>query len=331
MVCTADRKSRGFRPHPISWRGSRATVFCRCRTIDDHVLLFPSREGPTPLRSRRGGKTRPRRSRVRLVLTRLRPQDYSARPSGPQGTSSGAAGAVPKKRGGRKHLIACSPELVPAFKAVLQEHTAGDPMKPDCLWTNLSMQAISRLMTASGFPTSAYLVEQLLDHCKLGHRQAFKYLTMRQHKDRHQQFDILNAYKQSFLDSPNPIISIDTKKKEVLGLFYRKGRLFTAEGREVFDHDFLSFSKGTVIPHGIYDLKRNRGYINLGTSHDTSAFACASIFQWWIAEGRDAYSQSKELLLQCDGGGSNSASQYLFKEDLQRLVDRMGITIRVAH
>jgi hypothetical protein len=141
---------------------------------------------------------------------------------------------------------------VPAFKTVLQEHTAGDPMKPDCLWTNLSMQAISRLMSAAGFPASPYLVEQLLDHCKLGHRQAFKYLTMRQHKDRHQQFDILNAYKQSFLDSPNPIISIDTKKKEVLGLFYRKGRLFTAEGREVFDHDFLSFSKGTVIPHGIY-------------------------------------------------------------------------------
>ena len=220
---------------------------------------------------------------------------------------------------------------MPAFKAVLEEHTAGDPMKPDCLWTNLSMQAISRLMSAAGFYASSYTVEQLLHACQLGHRQAFKYLTMRQHKDRGQQFDILNAYKQSFLDSPNPIISIDTKKKEILGLFHRKGRLFTAEGREVFDHDFASFSKGTVIPHGIYDLKRNRGYINLGTSHDTSAFACDSIYQWWTAEGHDAYRQAKELLLLCDGGGSNSASQYLFKEDLQKLVERMGIAIRVAH
>ncbi len=220
---------------------------------------------------------------------------------------------------------------MPAFKAVLQTHIAGDPMKPDCLWTNLSMQAISRLMSTAGFHASPYTVEQLLDHCKLGHRQAFKYLTMRQHKDRGQQFDILNSYKQSFLDSPNPIISIDTKKKEILGLFYRKGRLFTAQGREVFDHDFPSFSKGIVIPHGIYDFKRNRGYVNLGSSHDTSAFACDSIFQWWTAEGRDAYSQAKELLLLCDGGGSNSASQYLFKEDLQKLVDRIGITIRVAH
>lgn len=228
-------------------------------------------------------------------------------------------------------MIESAPELVPAFKTVLAEHIAGDPMKPDSLWTNLSMEAISRHMSASGFPASPYIVEQLLDYCHFGHRQAFKYLTMRQHKDRNQQFEILNSYKQLFLDSPNPIISIDTKKKEILGLFYRKGRLFTAEGRRVFDHDFLSFSKGTVIPHGIYDLKRNRGYINLGTSHDTSAFACDSIYQWWIAEGCYAYATAKELLLMCDGGGSNNASHYLFKDDLQLLANRMGITIRVAH
>jgi len=238
---------------------------------------------------------------------------------------------MPKKRGGRKSLITCSPQLVPAFKTVLEQHTAGDPMKPDSLWTNLSLQAISRLMIASGSPASPYLVEQLLHLTGLGHRQAFKYLTMRQHKDRSQQFDILHDYKQSFLNSDNPIISIDTKKKELLGLFYRRGCLYTAQGRRVFDHDFPSFAKGVVIPHGIYDLKRNRGYVNLGTSHDTSAFACDSLFQWWTAEGHDAYPKAKELLLLCDGGGSNSASQYLFKEDLQKLVDRLGITIRVAH
>lgn len=204
-------------------------------------------------------------------------------------------------------------------------------MKPHCLWTNLSLPAMARLMDASGFPASPYLVEQLLDHCGLGHRQAFKYLPMRQHKDRNQQFEIIHSYRQSFRESSNPILSIDTKKKELLGLFYRKGRLFTAAGREVFDHDFPSFAQGTVIPHGIYDLQRNRGYVNLGTSHDTSAFACDSLFQWWTAEGHDAYPQAKELLLLCDGGGSNSASQYLFKDDLQQLVDRMGLTIRVAH
>lgn len=204
-------------------------------------------------------------------------------------------------------------------------------MKPDCLWTNLSCQAISHLMNASGCYASAYTVDQLLDECRLGQRQAFKYLTMRQHKDRDQQFGILGSYKQAFLRSANPILSMDTKKKELLGLFYRQGRLFTAEGREVFDHDFPSFANGVVIPHGLYDLKRNRGYVNLGTSRDTSEFACDSLFQWWTAEGREAYPQATELLLLCDGGGSNSASHYLFKEDLQKLVDRMGVTIRVAH
>src|ERR1035438_231270 len=213
MVHAAARNSRGFRPQPFSRRGARATLFRCRRTIDAHLLLFAARKGPAPLRGRRSRKTRPGRNRVHLVLAGVRPQDHSARPSRSQRSSCGAARAVPKKRGGRKPLIACSPELVPAFKTVLQEHTAGDPMKPDCLWTNLSLEAISRLLTASGFHASAYLVEQLLDECKLGQRQAFKYLTMRQHQHRSQQFDILNAYRQSFLDSPNPIISIDTDRK----------------------------------------------------------------------------------------------------------------------
>ena len=183
MLCAAVRKTRGFRPHPISREGSRAALFSCRRSSDDHLFLFSSRKGPAPLCGCRGRETRPRRHRVHLVLARLRPEDYSAGPSRSQETSSGAAGAVPKKRGGRKHLIDCTPELKPGFKVVLQEHTAGDPMKPDCLWTNLSLEAISRLMSASGFQASPYLVEQLLEQCKLGHRQAFKYLTMRQHKD----------------------------------------------------------------------------------------------------------------------------------------------------
>ncbi len=103
---------------------------------------------------------------------------------------------------------------------------------------------------------------------------------MRQHKDRRQRVDILSSCKQGFLASPNPILSIDTKKKELLGLFHCMGRLFTAQRREVFDHDFPSFSQGAVIPHGIYDLKWNRGQVNLGTSHDTSAFACDRLLPW---------------------------------------------------
>ena len=99
----------------------------------------------------------------------------------------------------------------------------------------------------------------------------------------------------------------------------------------VFDHDFPSFADGYVIPHGLYDLKGNRGYINLCGSHDTSEFACDSIWQWWLAEGRTAYPSADSLLLLCDGGGSNSASQLIFKQDLHALVNRIGLEIRVAH
>jgi len=115
------------------------------------------------------------------------------------------------------------------------------------------------------------------------------------------------------------------------GLFYRDGQLYSTTTMRVWDHDFPSFAEGVVIPHGLYDLKRNRGYVNLGISRDTSEFACDSIYQWWTAEGQAAYAHAKALLLLCDGGGSNSATQYLFKQDLQALANRMGLEIRVAH
>ena len=137
--------------------------------------------------------------------------------------------------------------------------------------------------------------------------------------------------KREYMGTDNPILSIDTKKKELVGNFYREGRLYTQETIETFDHDFPSAASGVIIPHGLYDVKRNDGYVNLGTSHDTSEFACDSIERWWQVRGRTLYPRATSILLLCDGGGSNSASQYLFKEDLHRLVDRIGIEIRVAH
>jgi hypothetical protein len=238
---------------------------------------------------------------------------------------------VPKKRGGRKRLIDTDPQLQANFQTVLQDHTAGDPMKPDVLWTNLSLSAIAERMGELGTPVGPSIVEQLLGEAHLGRRQAFKTVAMGPTPDRNQQFEIISFYKEFYFDSLNPILSIDTKKRELLGLFYRDGRLFSTQTMRVYDHDFPSFAEGHVIPHGLYDLKRNRGYINLGISYDTSEFACDSIFQWWTAEGQAAWPQAKSLLLLCDGGGSNSAAQYLFKQDLQYLSNRMGLEIRVAH
>jgi hypothetical protein len=238
---------------------------------------------------------------------------------------------MPKKRGGRKRLIESNPQLQANFHKVLEDHTAGDPMKPESLWTNLPVSGIAERMAQLGTPVDRTIVEQLLDEHHLGRRQVLKTIAMGQTGDRNQQFETINFYKELYLSSFNPILSIDTKKRELLGEFFRDGQAFTRELQRVFDHDFPSFADGYVIPHGLYDLKRNRGYVNLGISHDTSEFACDSIYQWWIAEGREAWPRANSLLLLCDGGGSNSASQYIFKQDLQNLVNRMGIEIRVAH
>lgn len=204
-------------------------------------------------------------------------------------------------------------------------------MKPDALWTNLSLNASAERMADLGTPVGPSIVEQLLDQFQLGHHQAFKSLTMGAARERNEQFETIAFYRAHYLDSPNPILSIDTKKRELLGQFYRDGQAYSTTRRRVFDHDFPSFAEGHVIPHGLYDLKRNRGYVNLGGSHDTSAFACDSIAQWWTAEGQTAYPPAQSLLLLCDGGGSNSARQLLFKQDLQELADRLGLEIRVAH
>jgi len=204
-------------------------------------------------------------------------------------------------------------------------------MQPGVLWTNLSKEEISRHLEEQGTPASPKIVQHLLDLHDLGRRQAFKNVTMGQHKDRNAQFENIAKLKTQYLDSLDPILSIDTKKRELLGLFYRDGKLYVQETQQVWDHDFRSSAVGVVIPHGLYDLKRNSGYLNLGTSHDTSDFAGDSIWQWWQDVGHIHYPHAKSLLLLCDGGGSNSASRYVFKEALQNLAQRMGLEIRVAH
>ena len=120
-------------------------------------------------------------------------------------------------------------------------------------------------------------------------------------------------------------------KKELIGNFFRQGTLYTQETIRVNDHDFPSYAKGKVIPHGLYDIHQNKGYITLGTSHDTAEFACECIRRWWFNYGAIEYADATALLLLCDCGGSNNARFYLFKEELQRLADELNIEIRMAH
>jgi hypothetical protein len=223
------------------------------------------------------------------------------------------------------------PQLEEHFLRVVKDYTAGDPMRQDVKWTNLTLDQIAQRLAEAGTPVSVTVVKQLLRKHHYVQRKARKSLSMGQHADRNQQFENIARIKGEYLESDNPILSIDTKKKELLGNFYRQGRLYTTEAIETFDHDFPSAASGVVIPHGLYDVKRNDGHVNLGTSHDTGEFACDSIERWWESRGRALYPRATSILLLCDGGGSNSARQYLFKEDLQRLVDRIGVELRVAH
>lgn len=223
------------------------------------------------------------------------------------------------------------PHLEENFLRVVKDYTAGDPMRPDVKWTDLTLGQIAERLAEAGTPVSVTVVKQLLRKHRYIKRKARKSRSMGQHADRNRQFENIARLKQEYLETDNPILSIDTKKKELVGNFCREGRLYTQETIETFDHDFPSAASGVIIPHGLYDVKRNDGHVNLGTSHDTSEFACDSIEWWWESRGRTLYPRATSILLLCDGGGSNSANQYLFKEDLQRLVDRIGIEIRVAH
>lgn len=176
------------------------------------------------------------------------------------------------------------------------------------------------------------VVGQLLEGHHYRRRKAQKSKATGSHPQRNEQFENIERLMTQYQEAGYAILSMDTKKKEWLGLFYRDGTLYTQDGTiEVYDHDWRSLATGVAIPHGLYDVVRNEGYIQIGNSHDTSEFACASIRYWWAHHGEVHYPGLKHLLLLCDGGGSNSSRHYIFKEDLQKLSDELGIEIRVAH
>lgn len=204
-------------------------------------------------------------------------------------------------------------------------------MAEEVIWTDLTASDIAARITACGTPVSVHIVEQLLDDYGYHRRQAQKEVALAASPDRDAQFRNIARLKQAYWESPNPLLSMDSKKREHLGNFYRPGRLLTRQTLRTFDHDFPSYADGVVLPHGLYDLRCNRGYVHLGTSHDTSEFACASLLAWWQRFGQTQYPQATSLLLLCDGGGSNSANTYLFKADLQQVVNQLGIEVRVAH
>ena len=243
---------------------------------------------------------------------------------------------IPRKRdrkagGGRKQVMETQTDINDVFLSILKEHTAGDPMDEKVKWTNLTKADIAAELTKKGFKVSRNIVKKLLKKHDYVKRKPFKNLAAGSHVNRNAQFERIAELRASYEAAGNPVVSVDTKKKELIGNLSRDGKIVTTETIEVFDHDFPSLAEGVAIPHTVYDTVQNKAYVTIGTSRDTSEFACDSIRQWWNNYGRLLYPYAISILMLMDGGGSNSSRHYIFKQDLQALVDELGIDIRVAH
>lgn len=214
---------------------------------------------------------------------------------------------------------------------MVDTYTAGDPVQDGVLWTNLRRPEIAARLSDEGFPVSVTVVDRLLEEFEMDHREPQKIKTMKQHPDRNAQFEHIAKLKQEYLESGDPVLSMDTKRREMLGEYARPGRLLSSGRLRAWDHDFPIHSPGIVIPHGLFDGRLNEGYLHLGVSHDTSQFAADALLDWWRTYGQQRYPRAENLLLLCDAGGSNSYRRLAFKQELQRVADKSGLWIRVAH
>lgn len=212
-----------------------------------------------------------------------------------------------------------------------QTRTAGDPDDEQIVFTDLTPTRLEEELATLNTPASDDLIRQWMDEQNLRLRKIRKVLPGGESPDRDAQFCKIAELIEQYESAGNPYFSVDTKAKEFLGQLFRKGRVRSSKAFEAFDHDFPSWADGVIIPHGIFDRVRNRGHINLGLSHDTTQFACDSLRWYWNRIGRQCYPHADSMLLLFDGGGSNSASKYIFKHDLQAVANSIGIKIRVAH
>jgi hypothetical protein len=235
--------------------------------------------------------------------------------------------------GGRKAYSQQWANIDDKFLLVLRDHTAGDPMDASVRWTDLNPKEIAKALREDHkIQVSVWVVRQLLKKHNYRRRKAQKKSTMKRDiPHRNEQFENIARLTAEYQAAGNPILSMDTKKKEYLGNFYREGHLYTLETLLTNDHDFTSGATGIIIPHSLYDEELNIGYIQIGTSHDTSEFVCDSLRHWWYTYGQARFPHATSILIKCDGGGSNSARHYLFKRDLQVLADEIGVEIRIAH
>ena len=242
------------------------------------------------------------------------------------------SGRIRRAGAGRKSIMACDPLLVPALEALIDCQTRGDPQSA-LRWICKSTRAIARQPSKKKHPVSHTKVAQILHDLNYSLQSNRKTEEGADHPDRDAQFRHINTAAKKSLAQGLPVISVDTKKKELIGNYANAGQQWLAakQPNQVQGHDFPSPQVPRAYPYGIHDLARNSGFVNVGTDHDTGEFAVASIRGWWHHEGKKIYPAAAKLMITADGGGSNGSRLRLWKLELQNLADETGLSISVCH
>jgi hypothetical protein len=239
---------------------------------------------------------------------------------------------VRRAGGGRKRKAVLDPHLKDALERLVEPVTRGDPESP-LRWTSKSTRRLAQELNATGFSVSHVLVANLLDEMEYSLQANRKTMEGTRHPDRNAQFEYINGEVSRRMSKGMPVISVDTKKKELIGRFKNGGRQWRPKGNpeRVNIYDFLDKKKGKAIPYGVYELGRNVGWVSVGIDHDTARFAVTTIRRWWRELGRKAYPDADTLMITADSGGSNGARLRLWKWELQRFADASGLKISVSH
>ena len=242
------------------------------------------------------------------------------------------AGRSRRAGGGRKRAESHDEELVAAFESLIDPVTRGDPMSP-LRWTSKSIRALTAALRENGHLVSDFVVRRLLRESGYRLQANVKTAEGAQHADRDAQFEYLNDQATAHLACGDPVISVDTKKKELVGAYENGGRQWqpTGEPEPVKVHDFLDPTLGKANPYGVYDVGANIGWVSVGTDHDTAAFAANTIRTWWHQAGNTRYPHASRLLICADGGGSNGYRTRQWKTELAKLAAATGLTITVCH
>ncbi len=234
--------------------------------------------------------------------------------------------------GGRKSLVHKDSDILVSLDALVDPTSRGDPMSP-LRWTCKSTRRLAEELMGQGYSVSHTKVGQLLVSLHYSLQSTRKRMEGKSHPDRDDQFKFINGKVIDFQSRKQPVISVDAKKKELIGRFANSGQEYQPTGNpeEVETYDFPSMADGKGIPYGIYDMTRNQGWVSVGTDHDTAQFAVHSIRQWWYQMGRTAYPEAEELLITADGGGSNGSRNRLWKQEMQKFADEIGLAVSICH